>query len=106
MRKVLKWLSILFGGLLVLAIVIIVFIYFSTETSLNKVYNISAPGVHIPAQPELGERKYPLVVVDLCRDCHGNDLAGQVMDDDPLLGRLVSTNLTAGKGGIRRRLHP
>ena len=100
MRTVLKWFGILLGGLLLLALGVIVSVYFITEQQINETYDLSASGITIPEEPQLGDRKYPLVVVDLCRDCHGNDLAGQVMDDDPLLGRLVSTNLTAGKGGI------
>lgn len=100
MRTVLKWLGILLGGLLVLALGVIVTIYFITERQINETYDLNVNGIAIPEEPDLGDRKYPVVVVDLCRDCHGNDLAGQVMDEDPLLGRLVSTNLTAGKGGI------
>ena len=34
-----------------------------------------------------------------CQDCHTDNLAGKVMADDPF-GRLVSTNLTAGVGGV------
>jgi cytochrome c553 len=100
MRNVLKWIGILLGGLLVAALIAVVAIYFITESRLNETYAVSVTAVEIPQQPELGERKYPLVVVDLCRDCHRNDLAGQVMDDDPLTARLVAANLTAGKGGI------
>ncbi len=72
----------------------------SPRRGINKIYNIPASSIAIPDQPELGERKYPLVVVDVCRDCHGQDLAGQVMENDLLIGRLASANLTAGKGGI------
>ena len=34
-----------------------------------------------------------------CTACHGENLAGRVMADIPAVGRLVSANLTAGKGG-------
>ena len=100
MRNVLKWIGILLGGLLVVALIAIVAIYFMTESRINETYDVSVAAVEIPEQPELGERQFPLVVVDLCRDCHRNDLARQVMDDDSLTGRLVAPNLTAGKGGI------
>jgi cytochrome c553 len=75
-------------------------VYFVTEARINKTYDVPETSINIPDQPDLGERKYPLVVVDFCRDCHGQDLSGQVMEDDLLLGRLVSANLTAGAGGI------
>jgi cytochrome c553 len=100
MRNVLKWIGILLGGLLALAFIALVSVYFMTEARINKTYNIPPTSLNIPAEPELGERKFPLMVVDFCRDCHGQDLAGQVMENDLMIGRLVSTNLTAGEGGI------
>lgn len=39
----------------------------------------------------------------MCVDCHGADLGGSVMVDDPALGRLVASNLTRGKGGVADR---
>lgn len=38
------------------------------------------------------ETRYP------CADCHGNDFGGDVMIDEPLIGRLFGPNLTAGAG--------
>ncbi|NLE48165.1 MAG: cytochrome c [Sandaracinaceae bacterium] len=35
-----------------------------------------------------------------CADCHGEDLSGGVMIDDPAMGRLLGPNLTSGKGSI------
>ncbi len=106
MRNVLKWIGILLGGLLVVALVVIVAIFFLTESRINETYAVFVTAVDIPDQPESGERNYPSVVVDVCRDCHRNDLAGQVMEDDPLTARLVAPNLTAGKGGIGAEFTP
>lgn len=100
MRKFFKWLGILLGGLVALVLIALTSVYFITEARINKLYTVSAAGIDIPAQPKLGDRQFPLVVVDFCRDCHGQDLAGQVMEDDLLIGRLASANLTAGEGGI------
>jgi mono/diheme cytochrome c family protein len=33
-----------------------------------------------------------------CTECHGRDLGGGVMIDDPAIGRLLGPNLTGGKG--------
>lgn len=35
-----------------------------------------------------------------CKSCHGENLAGKVWLDDPMLGRIVTPNLTKGKGGL------
>jgi mono/diheme cytochrome c family protein len=34
-----------------------------------------------------------------CTECHGQDFGGGVMVDDPMLGRLLGPNITAGRGG-------
>ena len=39
----------------------------------------------------------------LCQECHGDKLEGEVMEDDPVFGRVVASNLTSGKGGIGGR---
>lgn len=72
-----------------------------------------------PAVPDTGAQADPLEGVDLaaialerarargkhlvearyvCVECHGKNLAGGVMVDDPALGRLLGPNLTAGAG--------
>jgi mono/diheme cytochrome c family protein len=35
-----------------------------------------------------------------CRECHGPNLGGRVMHEDPAFGRLVAPNLTTGQGGV------
>lgn len=35
-----------------------------------------------------------------CADCHGENLAGKMLFDDPAIGRVHSLNLTRGKGGV------
>jgi len=38
-----------------------------------------------------------------CAGCHGADLAGAPISEDPWLGRLYAANLTPGRGGIAAR---
>lgn len=35
-----------------------------------------------------------------CADCHGDNLGGKVMVDEPMIMRLAAPNLTTGKGGV------
>jgi len=37
-----------------------------------------------------------------CRTCHGPDLGGALVADDPWVGRLWAPNLTTGRGGVGR----
>ena len=53
MRNVLKWIGILLGGLLVLAFIAIVAIYFMTESSINKEYDAPVTSISIPDQEHL-----------------------------------------------------
>ncbi len=68
---------------------------------LNRSYDIPLPDVSIPADPASIEHGRHLVA-DLagCTDCHGTDLGGRVLYDDPYLGQIAASNLTAGKGGV------
>jgi mono/diheme cytochrome c family protein len=50
--------------------------------------------------------KYLAEVRYACTECHGANLAGGVMVDDPSMGVLKGRNLTAGKGGVTARYTP
>ncbi len=61
-------------------------------------------GFEIPVDPALIDRGRHLVtVVAQCTYCHGPDLAGREMADDPWIGQLSASNLTRGDGGIGAR---
>ena len=76
-------------------------IYFSTESRLNRIYRVDAREEIAGGGPNALRRGRHLVeVVGSCPPCHGDDLAGSVMADEWGLGRLDSTNLTPGRGGI------
>ena len=44
-----------------------------------------------------------LMAANGCQGCHQANFSGVVMLDDPKIGRLVSSNLTGGKGGVIAR---
>jgi mono/diheme cytochrome c family protein len=100
MRKVLKWIAIVIGGFLALNVIALAATYIIVGEKLNKTYDISPDELDIPNQADVKRREWPLLLIDLCADCHGTFLRGQVMEDDPLFGTLVAPNLTSGKGGI------
>jgi mono/diheme cytochrome c family protein len=98
MRRVLKWVGIVLGGLVGLALLVAVGLYVSASVRMTRTYDLQPEVVAIPSDPEsihLGERW----VSNLCTECHGEDLAGTVMFEDPAIGRIVAHNLTAGEGG-------
>jgi mono/diheme cytochrome c family protein len=103
MRKVLKWAGIVLGGLAVLVLAAYLGLYVYTEQMLNRRYDFAVEDVVVPTDAASLERGRHLVKgVVLCDDCHGDNLGGTLMSDDPILGRLAAPNLTAGLGGKGR----
>ena len=99
LRKIFKWVGIVVGSLLGIALVAVIVIYFMAEARLTKTYDIPDETVPIPAQVTTTARTWPLTAISFCEGCHGENLAGEVALDDNI-GRLAPPNLTSGKGGV------
>jgi len=99
MRKVLKWIGVLLAVILGLGIVAVSYIYIVTEARLKKTYSVQVESLELPADISTVRSGYPQVILSFCRDCHGQNFAGQILEDDPMVGTLVAPNLTSGKGG-------
>ena len=99
--KVLKWAGIVLGGLIALIIIAVVVVWFVVGGRLSKTYDVQPATVAIPADAPSEASGWPLFLVEVaCQECHGENLGGDVMSDDPVFGRLVARNLTSGNGGI------
>jgi mono/diheme cytochrome c family protein len=99
MKKFLKWLGILIGGLLVLVVLAVVTLGLLGGARLNRTMDIQPEALTIPTDAGSIQRGEHLVDV-ACKSCHGQDLSGQVLLNDPAIGKVYSANLTAGQGGI------
>jgi len=76
-------------------------VYVWSSVRLHRTYSIEARSINVPADADAVERGRRVAVgVTKCVDCHGSDLAGRIMLDDPALGRFAGPNLTPGKGGV------
>ena len=102
MKRVLKWMGIVLGGLLALVILLVVGLSAVSASRLNRTYEVTAEftldAVNDPDSIAAGERTYAI----MCASCHGDNLAGMAVADDALFGRIYSANLTAGAGGVGR----
>lgn len=99
MKKVLKWIGIVVGSLLGLAVLVVAGLYLSTEYRFNRSYSIQPETIAIstdPASLAIGEHWAEIH----CRECHGPDLGGGPFFEDPALGYVDAPNLTRGKGGV------
>jgi mono/diheme cytochrome c family protein len=100
MRKLLKWFGFLLGGLVGLALLAFVTVYFITERTINETYSLTISQVPVPDPLPAQESNWPLILADFCKECHGPDFGGSVMENDPMTAVLVAPNLTSGRGGI------
>jgi len=101
MRKVFKWVAIVIGAVIGLIVLAVAGIAINTNARMNRTYDRQPEAVTIPTDATSVEhgRKWAAVY---CTGCHGEDLAGTVMFEDPSLGRIEASNLTAGLGGVAR----
>ena len=107
MKKFIKWTAIVLGGLFMLIAVAGSMLYFNGVKKLNQTYpNISVETVNIPTGADAVARGRHVATIWGCTRCHGEDLGGMVLVNDPLSGlvplsgTIVASNLTSGTGGI------
>ncbi|HEX7051842.1 MAG TPA: cytochrome c [Longimicrobiales bacterium] len=97
----LKRLAILGGGPCVVLVLAVGGIYGFSAMALRKSYDITISPVLVrPDSATVAHGRHIAVAITKCADCHGPDLGGEVMVDDPALGRIVASDLTRGRGGI------
>ncbi len=102
MQKVLKWIGIVLGSLLVLILLVAAGLYLMGSARSQKTYTFPESNINLPTDAEsiaYGKHR----AETLCEGCHGPDLAGinKWFDGGPL-GTIDSANLTTGEGGFGR----
>ena len=101
MKTILKWTGIVFGGLIGLAVLAGLVLYPIGMEKLTRSYpGIPVETVSIPTGPDAVARGSHIAIVRKCAECHGENLGGKLLTDDPILGTIPASNLTSGKGGI------
>ena len=99
MKKILKWIGIGLGGLIVLLLLVVGGMMLSTDFRLSRTYDIPAETITIPtdaASLAVGQHWAEMH----CQGCHGPDLGGGPFFEDEQIGHVDATNLTSGEGGI------
>ena len=95
MRRLLRWVGITIGSVIVLAAVAYALVYGLSERILRRTYEVPAVTLTIPTDLEsIGEGRR-LATIRGCNDCHGKEFQGTVLFDDPKIARIVAPNLTA-----------
>ncbi len=100
MKDLLKWLVIIFGGLLGLVLIIVLVLYGIGQARLNKTYTITPQMVELPGDEESLQEGKRIFRYRGCEACHGEELQGVVYLENPAIGQVITPNLTTGEGGI------
>lgn len=100
MKNVLKWAGIVVGVLIVLVLVAVGAVYFISESKVNAKFDVKVEAIPVPTDADSIKRGEKIVATyGGCRDCHGENLGGQILIPAPV-GPIYAPNITAGKGGI------
>ena len=101
MKKFFKWLGIILGGLLGIALIGLLGYYIYWYTQARRTMDIEVQTMEIPTDQASIDRGKILVDIVRCTECHGKDLSGMLWANIPVLtGTFGPANLTPGENGI------
>lgn len=102
-RKILRWIGIVLGSLVLLLLVFYGIVYAQTEAGIHKVYDVKLQQLAIPDDSASYVAGRHIAEIRGCVGCYGADLAtGEVFaDENSPIGYIQATNITPGKGGIQ-----
>jgi mono/diheme cytochrome c family protein len=107
MNKFIQWTGLVLGGLFVLFALTGLVLYPIGMKKLNQTYpNLAVETVNIPTGADAVARGKHIATIWACTRCHGEDLSGVEIKNDPLsgmvplMGTIYAPNLTSGKGGV------
>jgi cytochrome c553 len=98
MKKTLKWIGIVIGGLVGLLILASAIVYAISEMHFNRIYQVQVQPVAIPTDAASIAYGKHIASIRGCKGCHGDDLSGRIEFQNPLVGTIANANLTGGKG--------
>jgi len=104
MKKILRWIGIVLGSLIVLVLLTVVVLYTKSRLEFTKKYSVNVASVSIPTDAASIEHGQHLAT-SLCMECHAKDLGGTPnwFELGPM-GGANTPNLTIGKGGLGSQL--
>lgn len=100
MLKLLKVLAYVVGGLVALLAIAAVAVYAVSSAKLKARHEVTLRATSVAMDADAIRRGEHLAKTRGCVDCHGADLGGAKVIDDPAMGRLHGPNLTRGRGGV------
>jgi mono/diheme cytochrome c family protein len=93
MKKVLKWIGIILGAMIGLLLLALLALSIVGGARLNKSHNIQVEAITIPTD-DAALARGEFLVNAICTSCHGPDLSGAGMIDEPGLATVYAANIT------------
>jgi cytochrome c553 len=106
MHRWLKISGIVVGVLAVAVAVTAVVVYVATERRMHRTYAGPEASLVVPSDSATVAWGHHIVETRGCTDCHGPNLGGGNVIDEPVIARIWAPNLTTGEGGVGRDLAP
>lgn len=100
MKTFLKWLGILVGGIVGLALIGLLGYYLYWLSQARRTIDVEVVTFEIPTDEASIARGEILVDIVRCTECHDGDLSGAVWTNQLLTGTFGPSNLTPGENGI------
>jgi cytochrome c553 len=98
MKRIAKRAGIVLGAVALLILITIGYFVLSFNAKLNKHYEFKAESLQIPSDSiSIAQGKS---WSGICTSCHGDDLGGKLVFEDPSLATIFGSNLTRGAGGV------
>jgi cytochrome c553 len=92
-KKFLKWLGLVFAGLVVVGMIGLAYVYFASERAFARQYElVETSSIPLPTDAAEIEEGGRLARITGCTHCHGADLATPEAIDIPRIARFVPTN--------------
>ena len=101
MKKFVRGLGVALGGIIGLIVVVFVLLLFTGRSRFNETYEVEIPPIAAPSdEAAIARGEHLVAAVAHCAYCHGQGLAGDIVDEGGPEGIIVAPNLTGGAGGI------
>ena len=100
LKRILKWIGIVLGCLIILVLLFSATVYFKTESRVNKLYQVKVQQLAIPSDSANYQLGAHLAAVKGCVNCHAGG-GKAFFDEKNPIALLYAANLTNGNGGIK-----
>ena len=78
LRKTLRWIGIIFGGLFALVALVVIGVYVVSSLRMNKTYSIAEqPLTTAISSGDLDRGRHLVAAVGQCSECHGKTWVGR-----------------------------